>query len=151
MSPASSDDSAGLTRSKIENWDTSYLDTAATEWRQAATRSEGAFAQHRTNIASPGGTTWEGDAKDAALDRVTADCVVVGNQSTVLREAADIAENGRRDVTTARSEVVTAIKAAEDAGFNVDEDLLVTDARRWDITTIVERNKAAAEHAEDFR
>lgn len=96
MSPAASGDSAGLTRSGIEHWDTSYLDAAATAWRQAAAKSEAAFDQHRQNIASPGGTTWEGDAKDAALDRVTADVVVVGHQAGALREAADIAENGRR-------------------------------------------------------
>ncbi|WKG03252.1 hypothetical protein [Mycolicibacterium sp. HK-90] len=70
---------AGLpTRSEIEEWSTSHLSDAATTWRAAATGSETAFDEHRQNITSPGGTTWVGDAKDAALDRVTKDVAVVG-------------------------------------------------------------------------
>lgn len=64
-------------RSEIESWDTTDLTNAAATWRNAATTSEGAFDQHRRNVSSPGGTTWEGDAKDAALHRVTADIAVV--------------------------------------------------------------------------
>ncbi|MGV0812320.1 hypothetical protein ABQF34_10195 [Mycolicibacterium boenickei] len=150
MSPA--DASVALpTRSEIEEWDTSFLTTAASAWKQAATASEEAFDQHRQNIASPGGTTWEGDAKDAAIARVTADVAVVGRQGDVLREAADLAENGCHDITAARDKAVEAITAAEDDGFSVGEDLSVTDSRKYDITTIVERNRAAAEHAEDIR
>ena len=63
-------------------------------WRQSATESEDVFEQHRQHIAAPGGTDWEGDAKDAALDRVTADTRVVQRQGDVMREAAVIAENG---------------------------------------------------------
>ncbi|OLP00994.1 hypothetical protein BVU76_17990 [Mycolicibacterium porcinum] len=139
------------TKSEVENWDASYLDTAAASWRTAATASEGAFDQHRQNIDSPGGTTWEGKAKDAALDRVTADVAVVGQQGGVLREAATLAENGAHDIKAARDKAVEAITAAENDGFTVADDLSVTDGRRYDITTIVERNRAAAEHAEDIR
>lgn len=150
MSPAAAP-AAIPTRSEIESWDTSYLDTAAASWRTAATASEGAFDQHRQNITSPGGTTWEGDAKDAALDRVNADVSVVGRQGDVLREAADLAENGGHDIKAAKGKAVEAIAAAENDGFRVAEDLSVTDGRRYDITTIVERNRAAKEHAEDIR
>jgi len=109
------------------------------------------FDEHRRNVDSPGGTTWEGNAKDAALDRVTADTAVVRQQTTVQNEAADIAENGGHDVRAAKQEAVGAITAAENDGFTVAEDLTVTDSRRYDINTIVERNKAAKEHAEDIR
>lgn len=139
------------TKSEIENWDTSYLDTAASSWRTAATASEDAFDQHRQNISAPGGTTWEGAAKDAALDRVTADVAVVGRQGGVLREAATLAENGAYDIKSAKDKAVEAITAAENDGFTVGEDLSVTDGRRYDITTIAERNRAAKEHAEDIR
>lgn len=152
MSAVSSNSAGDLpTRSSIENWDTSDLDDAAASWRQSATESENAFDQHRRNVASPGGTTWEGDGKDAALDRVTADVAVVGRQSAVLRDAADLARNGGQDIKAAKAKAVEAITAAEDDGFRVDEDLKLTDTRRYDITTIVERNRAAAEHAEDIR
>ncbi|MFD3038534.1 hypothetical protein [Mycolicibacterium senegalense] len=139
------------TKSGIENWDTSYLDAAASTWRNAATASEGAFDQHRRNIDAPGGTTWTGDAKDAALDRVTNDIGVVGRQSGVLREAAGLAENGAYDIKAAKDKALQAITAAVDDGFSVDEDLSVTDGRRYDINTVVDRNRAAAEHAEDIR
>ncbi|WP_074133183.1 Tox-REase-5 domain-containing protein [Mycolicibacterium houstonense] len=139
------------TRSEIEGWSTSHLSDAATSWRSAATASEGAFDEHRQNISSPGGTTWEGDAKDAALDRVTKDVAVVGRQGDVLREAADLAENGAQDIKAAKDKAVEAITAAENDGFSVGEDLSVTDTREYDINTIAERNRALAEHAEDIR
>lgn len=150
MSPAAT--AAPLpTKSEIENWDSSYLDTAASSWRTAATASEDAFAQHRQNIDAPGGTTWTGDAKDAALDRVTKDVAVVGRQGGVLREAAGLAENGAYDIKAAKDKAVDAITAAENDGFNVAEDLSVTDSRAYDIDTVADRNRAAAEHAEDIR
>ena len=101
------------TRSEIEAWTTSYLADAAAAWRGAAAASEDAFDQHRQNISAPGGTTWEGDAKDAALDRVTRDISVVGTQNETLLSAADTAENGVTDINAAKREVLAAITAAE--------------------------------------
>ncbi|SLD51503.1 Uncharacterised protein [Mycobacteroides abscessus subsp. bolletii] len=102
MSPAAA--TASLpTRSEIDEWSTSRLSDAAASWRSAAAASEAAFDEHRQNIASAGGTTWEGDAKDAALDRATKDIVVVGQQGDGLREAADLAENGAHDIRETRN------------------------------------------------
>jgi hypothetical protein len=139
------------TRSEIEDLTTSDFSDAAARWRTAADQSDEVFDRHRQNIAAPGGTTWEGDAKDAALDRATADGVVAGNQNGVVREAAGIAEDAVTDINAAQREVLAAITEAENDGFTVAEDLSVTDSRRYDINTIAERNKAAAEHAEDIR
>lgn len=139
------------TRSEIEAWSTRHLTDAASTWRTAATTSEDAYEQHRQNIATPGGTLWTGDAKDAALSRVTADIGVVSQHSTILREAARIAENGVTDITAAKREVVAAITAAEDDKFRVGEDLSVTDTRTPDIETMAARHTAAVEHAEDIR
>lgn len=139
------------TRSEVEEWDTSDLANAATGWRSAATASEDLFDQHRQNISSPGGTTWEGDAKDAALSRVTADIGVVGSHGTVLREAAGIAENGVTDINAAKRDVLAAIAETEEDGFSVGEDLSVTDTRESDESTAGARQAAAAEHAEDIR
>ncbi|MGV0809896.1 DUF6883 domain-containing protein [Mycolicibacterium setense] len=150
MSPAAAP-AALPTRSEIEEWSTSHLSDAASNWGTAATASEGAFDQHRQNISSPGGTTWAGDAKDAALDRVTKDVAVVGRQNSVLREAATLADNGAHDIKAAKGKAVEAITAAENDGFTVGEDLSVTDSREYDINTIAERNRALAEHAEDIR
>lgn len=149
--PTTATGGARLSKTQIQTWSTSHLSDAAANWRAAATTSENLFDQHRTNVASPGGTTWEGAAKDAALDRVTNDTVVVSRQSGALREAAALADSGAHDINNAQSEAVAAITAAEDDDFSVGEDLKVTDTRRYDITTIADRNKALAEHAEDIR
>lgn len=139
------------TSTQIESWDTSYLGTAAAAWRTAATASEGAFDQHRRNIDSPGGTTREGAAKDAALDRVTSDVAVVGRQGRVLREAADLAENGTYDIKAATDKAVEEITAAENDDFRVAEDLSVTDTKRVDVFSMRARQTTLNEHAEDIR
>lgn len=139
------------TRSEIEDLTTSDFADAAARWRTAADQSDDVFDRHRRNISAPGGTTWEGGAKDVALDRATADGAVARDQNGVVREAAGIAENAVTDINAAQHEVVGAITIAENDGFTVAEDLKVTDAHRYDINTVVARNKAAKEHAEDIR
>lgn len=111
-------------------------------------QSDEAFAQHRANIVN---TAWAGDAKDAALNRVTTDAVVVASQTAVQRAGAQIAEDGSRDIQAAKREALGAIAAAEADGFEVGEDLSVTDTREVDETEIAARTMAAREHAEDIR
>jgi hypothetical protein len=151
VSPAASAPGGLPTRSEIQGWDVSYLVGAAARWRQSASGSEDAFAEHRQNIAAPGGTEWFGDAKDAALDRVTADTYVVGIQGDIQREAADIAESGSADIQSAQRKVLEAIAEAEADGFRVGEDLSLTDTRRVDVSTLAARQTSAAEYAEDIR
>lgn len=139
------------TTEEIENWPTSHLSDAAETWRKAAGKSTDAFEQHRRNIVSPGGTEWEGLAKDAALSRVDGDIRVAGYHGEVLTEAASAAEDGLTAVKSAKREAVAAIQAARDDGFTVGSDRSVTDARRFDFDTVLERNKAAKEHAENIR
>ncbi|MGE2731403.1 RNase A-like domain-containing protein [Mycolicibacterium vaccae] len=112
---------------------------------------ESAIEQHRQNILTPGGTTWEGDAKDAALDRVTADTSVVRRQGDVHRAAAIIAMRGSEDIHAARGRVLEAIAEAEQDDFTVGEDLSVTDNRAYDVKTAAARMTAATEHAEFIR
>ena len=150
MSPAAPA-SAVPTRSQVQSWDTAALDDATQRWRAAATAAETAFEQHRQNIAAPGGTEWEGDAKDAALDRVAADLGVVRRQGDVQRHAADVAARGSEDISSARRAVLDAITEAEADDFQVGEDLSVTDTRDYDPATAAARATAAAEHAEYIR
>lgn len=152
MSPAAPGVGGALpSRSELENWPTEHLDAAATQLRTMGSQSVTLFDEHRQGVAAPGGTTWEGDGKDSALDRVTADLGVVRRQRDVQNEAADIAESGGHDVRAAKGEFLDAITTAVNDGFSVGEDLTATDTRRWDINTIVERNRAAKEHADDIR
>jgi hypothetical protein len=151
MSSADPPEPVVPSRSQIENWDTSHLATAANRWRTAASNSDTLFAQHRLNVATPGGAEWEGPAKDAALDQVTADAAVVRNHADVIVEAADIAENGIADIHAAQRKALEAIAEAEAEGFTVAEDLSVRDTRRADLSNMAARHTAAREYAEDIR
>lgn len=151
MSPAATPEPVLPSRSQIENWDTSHLAAAANRWRTSASESDTLFAQHRLNVATPGGTEWEGAAKDAALDRVTADAAVVRSHADVIVEAADIAENGMADIHAAQHKVLEAIAEAEAEGFKVADDLSVRDTRRADLSNMAARHTAARVFAEDIR
>ena len=109
------------------------------------------FEQQRQNIAAPGGTTWEGDAKDAVLGRVAADTSVVRRQAAIQVEAAAIAENGGHDLRGAQRVALDAITEAEADGFRVGEDLSVTDTRKAAPDTIAARHTRAIEHSEYIR
>lgn len=139
------------TKSQVQNWQSAHLDAAAAQSRVSANESEDLFEQHRQNIATPGGTEWVGDAKDAAWHRVTADLSVVRLQSDVQREAADIAERGANDIRAAQRAALDAIAGAESDGFRVGEDMSVRDTRRFDLATVAVRKTAALEHAEYIR
>lgn len=139
------------TRSQLRSWQSTHLDDAAAQWRTSASESEDLFDQHRATIAAPGGTDWDGDAKDAALRRVVADSAVVRRQTAIQRDAADIAERGAEDVRAAQRAALDAIAEAEADEFAVGEDLSVTDTRTFDPDTAAARDTAATEHAEYIR
>ncbi|ANE78618.1 MULTISPECIES: hypothetical protein [Mycobacteriaceae] len=151
MSAVTTPVGALLTRSQIETWDRTHLEHAAARWRISASESEELFEQHRRNIAAPGGTDWEGTAKDAALDRVTQDTNVVRAAGDTVRAAADLAQAGADDLRAAQRAALEAIAEAEADGFRVGDDLSVTDTRRLDLSTIAARHTAAAEHTENIR
>ncbi|MBU9766540.1 hypothetical protein FR943_22190 [Mycobacterium sp. TNTM28] len=140
-----------LTRSRLESWDTTYLAEAAARWRQLAAQSEELFEWHRRNVCAPGGAEWSGAASEAAGERVSTDAAVVRKQGDIQREASEIAENGCRDIRLAVEQVLEAIAAAEEDGFQVSEDLKVRDTQRIDVTTLAVRYTASREHAEDIR
>src|SRR5690348_3400780 len=77
MTPAGASEGAIPTRSQIENWNATHLENAAGRWRTSAAESEELFDRQRQIVSAPGGTEWEGTAKDAALDRITRDMSVV--------------------------------------------------------------------------
>ena len=117
MSPAPTQ-AAVPTRSEVTGWDTTDLDSAASRWGQAASGAESAFDRHRQDIAAP---TWVGSAKDAALDRATADLAVARRQAEVQREASELASEGAADIRSAQRQVLEAIQDAEAEGFRVGE------------------------------
>jgi len=149
MSPAG-DGGEALSRSQIETWDTTHLEQAATRWRTTATEIEEHFEQLRQHVVAPGGTEWEGDAKDAALDRATRNLNTVRAAGDIARSAADQAENSTADINAAKRDALQAISDAEADGFEVTEDLAVRDTRRVDVSTMAARYTAAREHTDDI-
>lgn len=142
---------ASPTKPQLESCQSTHLDDAASQWRALAAQSEDLLDQHRATVAAPGGTEWTGDARDAALQRATGDLAVVRRQSAVQRAGADIAERGAGDVRAAQRAALSAVAEAESDGFDVGDDLSVTDARTYDSTTADARTHSAIEHAEDIR
>lgn len=149
MSPAADGDEA-LSRSRIETWDTTHLEQAAARWRTTAAELEGYFEQLRQHVVAPGGTEWEGDAKDAALDRATRNLNTVRAAGDIARSAADQAESGTADINAAKRDALQAISDAEADGYEVNEDLSVRDTRRVDVSTMAARYTAAREHTDDI-
>ncbi|WP_061009944.1 hypothetical protein [Mycolicibacterium mucogenicum] len=123
--PAASD--GALTRSDIEAWDTTHLETAATHWRSTAAHWESHFETIHNGMLRPGGTTWEGTAADAAAERSWADLVKVRGAGDALYAAAGHATTGAGDIAWAKRQVLDAIAEAEEAGFTVGQDFTVTD------------------------
>lgn len=141
----------GLSRSRIESWDTTHLENATARWRATATELEGHFEQLRQHVLAPGGTEWEGDAKDAALERATQNLNTVRAAGDIARSAADLAENSSADISAAKRDALQSISDAEADGFEVNEDLSVRDTSRVDVSTMVARYTAAREHAENIQ
>ncbi len=128
--PAASD--GALTRSDIEAWDTTHLETAATHWRSTAAHWESHFETIHNGMLRPGGTTWEGTAADAAAERSWADLVKVRGAGDALYAAAGHATTGAGDIAWAKRQVLDAIAEAEEAGFTVGQDFTVTD-KSWSL------------------
>lgn len=119
--------SGALTRSEIEAWDTTHLETAATHWRSTAAHWESHYETIHTGMLRPGGTAWDGTAADAAAERSWADLVKVRGAGDALYAAAGHATNGAGDIAWAKRQVLEAITEAEEAGFTVGQDFSVTD------------------------
>ncbi|MEN4479076.1 amidase domain-containing protein [Mycolicibacterium cosmeticum] len=151
VAPISLAASAHPTRPQIEGWDITHLEAAAIRWRTQADHSERAFEQHRQNISAPGGTTWLGDAKDSALQRVSTDLGVVRRQVQVQRACSDVAINGSQDLRNAQRKTLEAIADAEADGYQVRDDLSVLDTRDVPLYEMVQRRRRGIEHSEYIR
>lgn len=113
--------------SQIEGWDTEHLTSAARTWDATAEYWEDTFeAVHRGSL-NPGGAVWEGEGAEAAQQRTFADLVKVRGMSDHLYEAAKIARRGADQLDYHKRAALDAIEEARAAGFNVGEDLSVSD------------------------
>ncbi|MGH3677289.1 MAG: hypothetical protein ACRDU5_16425 [Mycobacterium sp.] len=111
--------------SEIRNWDTDHLTAGASRWTSAAASWTDAFTVASREARSPGGTDWEGIAAEAAQSRAEADRIRVLGLSDVLNELATTARTGAADVIAARQRVLAVVARADEAGFDVRDDLSV--------------------------
>jgi hypothetical protein len=112
------------TLSQIQGWSVEHLVNAADHWTRMADHWDTAFSEVHQQVHA---VSWQGVGADAARDRVTADRAVASGTSDQLREAARIARSGAGYITAAHSRVRYAVEDAQQAKFNVHEDLSVTD------------------------
>ncbi|ETW21548.1 hypothetical protein MGAST_25250, partial [Mycobacterium gastri 'Wayne'] len=112
--------------SQIRAWSTEHLVDAAGYWSRTADQWEDVFLQMRNQSYS---IAWEGAGGDALRQRTGADLPVVNSKADQLRQAAGIARDGASDISAAQRRVMFAVEDAQNAGFNVGEDLSVTDTR----------------------
>jgi hypothetical protein len=114
------------TLSQIHAWDVEHLTEAANHWDGTADRWENASIQVWQQSHS---LDWQGQAREALIERTTADKTTVIGKADRLREAAAIARRGASDISAAHRRVIYAVEDAHNAGFAVGEDLSVTDTR----------------------
>lgn len=111
------------TLSQIQAWSTQHLTDAATYWTQTADKWEDAFLTMRNQSHS---IAWQGAGGDALRQRTAADLSTVTGKADLLRQAAGIARSGASDISTAQRSVLNAVADAQNAGFDVGEDLSVS-------------------------
>lgn len=112
------------TLSQIRNWDTEHLSQAADDWEAEAQRWETTYDRNYQRLAD---TDWQGQAREAALERAGLDLVKVRGTGWQLREAADAARYGFAQQYGAKELALDAVADAEHAGFSPKEDLSVAD------------------------
>ncbi|UXA04437.1 hypothetical protein KXD96_15535 [Mycobacterium sp. SMC-2] len=116
-----------VTLSEIRAWSTEPLVNAATYWSKTADQWEDVFLTMRSQSQS---ITWQGAGGDALRQRTSADLSTVSGKADQLRQAAGIARNGASDISAAQHRALYAVEDAQNAGFDVGEDLSVSYTER---------------------
>ncbi len=119
------------TRSQIEAWETAHLGAAARRWTSTAELWDQTFEALHQEALAPGGTQFDGATAAATRQRTLSDKLTVIRIAEDLVAAAAAARTGADSVAAAKSAAVAAIARAEDAGFDVGEDLSLTSRREF--------------------
>ncbi|WP_374025551.1 hypothetical protein [Mycobacterium sp. HNNTM2301] len=105
-------------------WPTDHLTEAAAHWEAVGERSYAVLHQVWREGAS---VDWRGEAADKLRSATHADLQATSAAVDQLQAAARVARSGASDLYAARSRVRYAVDDARSAGFEVGEDLSVTD------------------------
>ncbi len=110
--------------SELLAWPTDHLTEGAEYWEVVAGRWYEAFTRVWQESLS---ADWKGEAADALRARTYANKLEVSGLVDQLQEGATVARKGASDLSAARSRARYAVEVARAAGFEVGEDLSVTD------------------------
>lgn len=110
--------------SSLLAWPTDHLTEAADHWETVGERSYGVAHQVWRDALV---VDWRGEAAEALRTATHADMLTTSATVDQLQEAANVARSGASDLDAARSHVRYAVEDARTAGFEVGEDLSVTD------------------------
>jgi hypothetical protein len=110
--------------SQLLAWPTEHLTEATESWEAIGARSYVVANQVWRDALS---VDWRGEAADALRTATHADMMTTSAVADQLHELATVARSGASDLYTARSRMDYAVDDARTAGFDVGEDLSVTD------------------------
>jgi hypothetical protein len=113
---------AGL--SSLLAWPTDHLTEAAAHWEAVGERSYGVAHGVWSDALT---VDWRGEAAEALRTDTHADMMTTSAVVDQLQEAASVARSGASELEAARSQMRYAVEDARSAGFEVGEDLSVTD------------------------
>jgi hypothetical protein len=105
-------------------WPIEHLTEAADHWEAVGERSYGVAHQVWRDALS---VDWQGEAAEALRTATHADMTTTSAVVDQLQAAASVARGGASDLDAARARVQYAVEDAHTAGFEVGEDLSVTD------------------------
>jgi hypothetical protein len=110
--------------SELLAWPVEHLTEAAAYWQTTGAECDDVFDRIWRDSVS---IDWQGDAAEALRTRTQADATKVGGVHDQLEAAAGIARSGASDLCAARARLRYAVEDALAAGFDVGEDLSLTD------------------------
>jgi hypothetical protein len=105
-------------------WPTDHLTEAADHWETVGERSYGVAHGVWSDALT---VDWSGEAAEALRTDTHADMMTTSAVVDQLQEAASVARSGASELEAARAQVRYAVEDARSAGFEVGEDLSVTD------------------------
>jgi hypothetical protein len=110
--------------SALLDWPTNHLTEAADHWETVGERSYGVAHGLWSDALT---VDWDGEAADALRTDTHADLLTTSAVADQLQAAATTARSGASELDAARSQMRYAVEDARSAGFEVGEDLSVTD------------------------
>jgi hypothetical protein len=105
-------------------WPTTHLTEAADHWENVGERSYGVAHGVWSDALA---VDWRGEAAEALRTDAHADMLTTSAVVDQLQAAASVARSGASELDAARAQMRYAVEDARTAGFEVGEDLSVTD------------------------